>query len=765
MGEVYRARDVRLEREVAVKVLASHLEGDAQALERFEREARAVASLSHPNIVAIHDFGTTDDRPFTVTELLRGESLRDRLGRGPLPWRQAAEVAIAICDGLSAAHGRGIVHRDLKPENLYLTDDERVKILDFGLASMQGTAEGVLDQGETRVAITSSGTILGTLGYMSPEQARGLPVGPTSDVFSLGCVLFEMLTGRPPFHRPTGGDTLAAVLNDEPPSLSGSGEHGPPELQRIVRHCLGKHPASRFQSTLDLAFALRALLADSSVEHPPARRGRTGPRRKLVAVLPFVNAAEDPDAEFVADALTENVINHLARLEGVHVVARSVMFRYKGRELDPRTAAVELGATWLLTGRLAQRHDTLHIQAELVDTQAASQLWGQRFSVAADRLFDVQDRVAGEIVEGLRGRLGRGRPKKPSRAAAVAVDPEAHRHYLRGRHHWSKWSREGFARAAEEFHASIAADPTFARAYAGLADAYGAAAYYGFLPPDEAFPRSEAAAERALLLEPTLAEAHATKGVARMFRHWDMEGAGASFERALALDPQYAPGHVYRALYLAVRRRNDEALAAAKRAEELDPLSLLTLTGVAWMHGMRGDAEQARSQAYRALQLDPTFAEAAGIVVFSLERLGRFREAAPKMREWLALAGLPAELAEGLDEAAGQGAQAYWEAKLHALERVPCTGSLAHARAAVQAQLGDADGMFASLEACVAERLPWLVFLDTQPVFEPYRDDPVSRRWPGASGSVRSPVPRLRARCPETGGRARAASAPRRAPT
>jgi eukaryotic-like serine/threonine-protein kinase len=726
MGEVYRARDVRLEREVAVKVLASHLEGDSQALERFEREAKAVASLSHPNIVAIHDFGTTDDRPFTVTELLHGQSLRSRLERGALPWRQAAEVAIAVCEGLSAAHVRGIVHRDLKPENLFLTDDERVKILDFGLASMRGAAGAMLDQGPTRIAMTSSGTILGTLGYMSPEQARGLPVDATSDVFSLGCVLFEMVTGRPPYHRATPGDTLAAVLNDEPPPVNATDQHGPPELERVIRHCLGKTPASRFQSTLDLAFALRALLADSSVDHVPARRGRARARHKLVAVLPFASTADDPDAEFVADALTENVINQLAQLAGVKVVARSVMFRYKGRELEPRAASIELGASWLLTGRMAQRHDVLHIQAELVDTEAASQLWGQRYTVAADRLFDVQDQVAAEIVEALRGRLaGRSRSRKAARLGAAPVDPEAHRHYLRGRHHWNKWSREGFARAAEEFQAAIAADPTFARAYAGLADAYGAAAYYGYLPPDDAFPRSEAAAQRALAIEPTLADAHATQGVAQLFRHWDFAGAEASFDRALALDPLYAPAHVYRALYLMARRRKDEALASAKRAEELDPLSLLTLTCVAWMHGMRGEFEAARAQAYRALQLDPRFAEASGIVVFSLERLGRFREAAGKMPDWLSLAGLPPDLADGLEEAAEQGEPAaYWEARLRALDRTPCAGTVAHARAAVQAQLGDAEGMLASLEACVGERLPWLVFLDSEPVFAPYRQDP-----------------------------------------
>jgi eukaryotic-like serine/threonine-protein kinase len=725
MGEVYRARDVRLEREVAVKVLASHLEGDSEALVRFEREAKAVASLSHPNILAIHDFGTTADLPFTVTELLHGESLRARLERGPLPWRQACEVVIAVCEGLAAAHARGIVHRDMKPENLYLTDDGRVKVLDFGLASIRGKATSALHQGSTRMAQTSSGTILGTLGYMSPEQARGLPVDTTSDVFSLGCVFFEMVAGRPPFHRATPGDTLAAVLNDGPPPIGAPGGAAPPELERILRHCLDKTPAARFQSTLDLAFALRAVLADSSVEHATPRRTRSRPRRKVVAVLPFANEADDPDAEFVADALTENVINQLAQLTGVRVIARSVMFRYKGRELDPRTASVELGATWLLTGRMAQRQDVLHIQAELVDTEAASQLWGQRYTMPAGRLFDVQDRIATEILGALRRRLAPSRSKKPVARTAPQVEPEAYRHYLRGRHHWNQWSREGFMRAVEEFQAAIGVDATFARAYAGLADAYGAAAYYGFLPPDEAFPRSEAAAERALAIEPTLAEAHATKGVAQLFRHWDLAAAEESFDRALALDPLYAPAHVYRALYLAVRRRKDEALASAKQAEALDPLSLLTVTCVAWMHGMRDEPEAALAQAHRALHLDPTFAEASGIAVFALERLGRFREAAKKMLDWLPLAGLPPELGEGLVEAAeSEDPRVYWETRLRSLERSQGVGPVAHARAAVQAQLGDVDGMFAALEACVAERLGWLVFLDTEPVFEPYRDDP-----------------------------------------
>ncbi len=438
MGEVYRARDARLDRDVAVKVLPEHLSADSQALARFERETKAVASLSHPSILAIFDVGLTDGTSYAVTELLEGETLRVPLRRGALSWRKAAEIATAIAEGLAAAHSKGVIHRDLKPENIFLTSDGRVKILDFGLARVQ--ASSGQEETVTR-GLTEAGMLMGTAGYMSPEQVRGVPAGPSSDIFSLGCVLYEMVAGQRAFRGQTLAEAVSAILRDAPPELTISSAQIPAELQRIVSHCLEKNLEQRFQSARDLAFALRAVLNSGSVPSTPAEPAK---HANSIAVLPFANASRDQDTDYFCDGITESIINSLAQLSQLKVTPRSTVFRYKGKDADAQTTGRELNVRVVLTGRVMQRGETLVVSAELVDFAEGSQLWGERFNRKVADIFDLEEEIARRISQSLRVKLTGEEQRRLGKR--YTENSEAYQLYLRGRHHWIKRTVEGMKR-------------------------------------------------------------------------------------------------------------------------------------------------------------------------------------------------------------------------------------------------------------------------------------------------------------------------------
>lgn len=729
MGEVYRALDPRLEREVAIKVLSKTLERDPDAQARFEREAKAIAALSHPNILAIHDFGVAGHVSFAVTELLEGESLGERLARGPMSWREAAAAAAHVADGLAAAHGRGIVHRDIKPDNLFLTHDGRVKILDFGLARSAPAAisASVAPNAPTIISSSQPGLVVGTIGYMSPEQARGLDVGPPSDIFSLGCVLYEMVTGHRPFERATTTDTLAAVLHEPPAPLSGSGQLVPREVARVFAHCLEKVSDQRFRTANDLAAALRAVLSDSGLGHAAvSRRPKKRADIRSLAVLPFSHEAAD--IEYLAEGITEGIINRLSQGPRLRVVPRATAFRYKAREMSPEAVGAELNVDALLTGRVVQRGDSLSVQAELVDTATASQLWGQRYTRDTANCFELEDELARSIADTIRPRLGAAAsPKRASRAAVVALPSvDAHREYLRGRHHYAKWTREGVGSAIEHFQRAIDLDPTFAAAYAGLGDALGVAGYYGFLDQEDALGRSRFAATRALELDPNLAEAHATMGLGYLFQQWDWKAAGREFSRAITLDPRFAPAHLYQALYFITQGRLADALASAQRAEQLDPLSLVIVSGSVWALMFAGQHDAAVAQIHRALALDPHFPEALGMLAHVHELRGEFDRAVELRRRWLVAVGAPPGLADGLEtRARAQGFEGYWRAFLEAIDAgwPPCvpTRSL---RASVYALLGEHDLALDWLERSCEAREGAMVFLKVDPHFSALHPDP-----------------------------------------
>ncbi len=746
MGEVYRARDSRLGREVAVKVLPPHLAANPAALARFEREARAVAALSHPNILAIHDFGSDQGVSYAVTELLEGETLRQRIERSPLGWRKAGEIAVALAEGLAAAHAKQITHRDLKPANIFLTSDGRVKILDFGLARSGPTAG---DQDATAGPETEPGTILGTVGYMSPEQVRGSPADPRSDIFSFGCVLYEMVTGRQAFARPTGPETMTAILNEDPLPAAGSGKEIPAELERIITHCLEKNPPQRFQSARDLAFALQAIRGPAAASSaPPAAprwsrravgaaaaavvlaglaaflylRGASGKQIQSLAVLPFVNAGADPNTEYLSDGITESLINSLSQLPNLAVKSRSMVQRYKGKDADARAAGRELGVDAVLSGRLTQRGDALAISIEVVDAATGNHLWGEQYNRTLAGLLAVQEEITRDITDKLRLRLTGQQKKAPAKRSTE--NAEAYQLYLKGRYHWNKRSAEGFRTAIDYFQQAIAKDPGYALAHAGLADCYTMLGNYFILSPNESFPKARAAATKALEIDEQLAQAHTSQAAVKLWYEWDWKGADREFRRAVELNPQEVTAHQWYSYYYLAMGQGEQALRQYRKALELDPLSLPVTTFYGQMLIFNRQYDQATEHLRKALEMDPGFGPAHYVLGLAQVHQGRypgaiaeFEKASPTM------GGGPGSTVGLAWVYATSGRKAEARKVLEETRRSPQWPVLL---VMVYAQLGQKDEAFAELEKAFQERSlrPDLVRLD--PALDPLRSDP---RW------------------------------------
>ena len=620
MGEVYRACDTRLGRDVAIKLVGEQLMTNPQALARFEREARAIAALSHPNIVALYDVGRERSVAFTVMELLDGEALDRRLGKGPLPWRTAVGIAAAVADGLASAHARGIVHRDLKPANIFLTHDGVIKIVDFGLAG------GEPSEVTTSTARTLSGDVFGTPPYMSPEQVRGGNADARSDVFALGCVLYEMLAGCRPFRGNTSAETAAAILRDPPPDLAATSAHPVPTgVVALVSRCLAKDPHDRFQSSSDLAFGLRELLAGSGANTPA--RGVRG--RSLQGPLALTAAA--------------------VVIVGLIVAARSDFVRGG----SPAASAELRTATPLL--------------------------------------------------------------------------PAAYAAYERGRHAWEKRGESDLQEAIRHFQDAIDAEPTYAPAYAAMADAYAQLGYGSFVRPEDAFPRARAAAEKAIELNPVLAEAHAARGYALMYYDWNFPEAEAEYRTAIALNPRYAVAHQWYAyLATAMERPLADAETEIAAAARLASLSPAILADRAYIYHYYGRNEDALRFADSALKMNPNFA----LVYFwrgrILTSLGDYAEADRAFQSIGALrTWTPAMAALGyMYGRAGRTDDARRIlAEFDGLSRRGRYAS-AYAIAVIYAGLGDRERALASLETAYRERSHWLLWLKRDPRLDDLRSDP-----------------------------------------
>ena len=571
MGEVYRAKDSKLRRDVAIKVLPESLAANPEALARFEREALAVAALSHPNILSIFDFGTQDGISYAVMELLEGETLRGTLDAGPISQKQALDYALQVAKGLSAAHEKGIVHRDLKPENLFVAKDGHLKILDFGLAKRTGQGKSDETSSPTQSKYTEPGVVMGSVGYMSPEQVRGLPVDHRSDIFSFGAILYEVLSGTRAFRRDTASDTMAAVMRDEPPDLSESGRNIVPALERIVGRCLRKSAADRFSSARDVLSALGGV----TTEAPPASRDAP-PAQVSIAVLPFSDMSAAKDQEYLCEGMAEEIMNALVRIDGIRVASRTSAFR-AGRNGDDLAAISRaLCVGHVLEGSVRTAGVRLRVTAQLTDVASGYQLWSERFDREAIDVFAIQDEIATGVVDAVKARLG---PRSHTvHARPQAHDLEAYRSYLKGRH---LRGVENFGGAMAAFEEAVRLDPAHAPSWTGLAEITVLSAHMGMIPPRAACTAARKALATAKELQGESAESlHVEAFAAFLERRWDaMETA---WRRALELQPDHVLALGSFGISLCARQRLDEALPLFERAREADPLASFPYTLAGW---------------------------------------------------------------------------------------------------------------------------------------------------------------------------------------
>ena len=725
MGEVYLARDERLERQVAIKVLPEHLSQDPQALVRFEREAKALAALSHPHILTVFDVGAETGMAFVVTELLEGETLRQRIARAPMPWREALQVAIAAAEGLAAAHSRGVIHGDLKPENVFLTRSGLVKLLDFGLARFESGPAGNVTQAVTLAG--DSEALTGTVPYMSPEQVRGLAADTRSDLFSFGSMLFEMLTGRPPFMGPSLPELMAAILRDPVPETAGAAAGMPPSLDQLVRACLQKQPEDRIQTARELAVALRAVTSDAATLVLPGAAGvgrRRSRRIDSVAILPIAAAGVTPETEYLCDGLTDRIIDTLSQLPRLRVMARSTVFRYKGRAVAPQVVGRELGVRAVLAGSATQRAETLTIQLELVEATDGARLWGTQFDCDLRNLVELQENLAAQISEQLQLKLLQKEKTRLRRRPTESS--EAFRLYLQGRYFWNKRSRDGLFKSVEYFEQALQEDPRFPLAHAGLADAYWMLGGFGYLPPLEAYTKGKMEAVAALELDPTLAEAHSSLATVKYRFDWDWEGADREFRLALHYNPGYATGHLWYGAYLTLMGRFEAGIAAVEQALRLDPLSLVAnwTRGYVLYYMRRFDA--ALEQYRRTLAIDPTFARVhidVGLIhvlqgryqagIAEIQKAIGLMEESPNL---LASLGYAYAVSGDRDEARKILTDLQAQSKRHYVSPF--------ALAIVHVGLEDSNGALAWLEKSVEQREDALVSLRVNPRLDPLRSLP-----------------------------------------
>jgi len=687
MGEVYLAQDTELDRMVAIKILPEALASDPQRLQRFVQEAKAASALNHPHILTIHEIGTTANSRFIATEFIDGETLRQHVNAG-MKLSDILETAIQICGALSAAHSAGIIHRDIKPENIMVRRDGYIKVLDFGLAKLTEPRGSTTDtEAPTKAMVnTGAGTVMGTANYMSPEQAKGTHVDARTDLWSLGAVLYEMITGRVPFHGETPTETVSLILQKEAAPLTRFTNEVPAELERIVTKALTKDREERYQTAKDLLIDLRNLKrkieVDAEIERTVAPELRpsvsTGGGQSVtptgsggvaattsaktahsassaeyivsgikqhkvavaviaslvliavgagvigmsaylrarnsevaiesIAVLPFVNQNHDPDSEYLSDGVTESIINSLTQLPSLKVMARSSVFRYKGKEADPMAAGKELGVRAVLTGRIMQRGDSLTISTELLDVRDNKQLWGEQYQRKVSDLLAVERDIAREITGNLRLKLSG--PEQSRVVKHYTENPEAYQLYLKGRFYWNRRTEEGARKGIEYFQLAIDKDPTYALAYTGLADCYsilGTSYNVASLSPSEAIPKAKSAATKALEMDDTLAEAHTSLAYIRLNYDWDWAGAEREFKRAIELDPNYANAHHWYSHYLMAMSRPEESLAESKRALELDQLDLVMNIHLGWHYIYAHQYDLAIAQFRKTLEMDPNY--------------------------------------------------------------------------------------------------------------------------------------------------------------
>jgi len=792
MGVVYRAEDTRLGRTVAVKFVPDEYVSDQTAKDRFLREARTVSALNHPNVCILHDIGEDGGRPFLVMEYLEGRTLADRIAVGILGLDELLRLAIQAAEGMEAAHSRGVVHRDIKPANIFVTGRDQVKIMDFGLAKVSsgsgrhnaGLYDSQIATANLSDLITTPGQTMGTVAYMSPEQARGEELDTRTDLFSFGVVLYEMATGASPFRGTTTALTFVSILQDAPIPPPRVRPDLPAEFDRIVLKALEKDRRLRYQTASDLWADLSRLRRDSgsadaavtrpqsavmpaakppsgtraTASHPAAapssaefvaqaiqrnKRGialttlaalviliaailytsRTDKPLESLAVMPFVNVGGDPATEYLSDGIAESIINNLSQLPQLSVRSFSSVVNYKKRDVSPEEAGRELKVRAVLTGRLVHHGDEFSINTELIDVGGNRQVWGSQYTRKLADILAIQEQISHDISDNLRIQLSVAQKQRMARH--TTTDSEAYQLYLQGRYQWNKRTLEGVQQSIADFQQAIQKDRDYALAYAGQADAYALLTELNVLPARTVMPKLKSAAAKALQLDDGVAEAHTSLAWAR-FHDWDWAGAEQEFKRAIALNDSYPTAHLWYGDYLIALGRFDEAQAEINRAHELNPLSPIVNLAAGYRLYYARQYPQATEQFEKTLAMDSTFVPAHVFLGRAYLESAMNAQAIAEFRQALELSGgdstdLAAEgYAYAVSHQEGEARKVLDQLK----ERSQQTYVQPMWLAAIHAALGEKDQAFDWLQKAYEDRSDGLVYLKVDPFFDRLRSDP-----------------------------------------